>query len=1340
MPYVENLGSGGGTLDAQYGSAPGANTNAPLLLDPTATGPFVYTPGTAGNYVSVPHSPSLNILGTQGTPFLSLPGEANTLARTPNVAALQITGDVEIVARVYSPQWQSTATEWICGNRDNLATVGGFLVSTFTGAPFMSWVDAATNTSRSFLSASKIPSGAARYWLRFRLDFDAGAPNGHTVTYAYHADQPTEPSPTSPGWISVGSGNAGAASAGIAPAANNFEIGKSPFSTSANAHDNYRVIVRNGIAGTTVFDADFTQQALGSRGFIESTGKLVSLVGNAAQIVDGTTYGFLPGVNGSYFSAPDSAALSITGDLDIRVRVSPSSLTATYAFASKQQTNAGGYEFAMTGGFLRFTWATGAATLVRFPTNTLAAAGLVAGQTYWLRAQLDVDNGAGGAQVSFFWAPDSETEPTVWTAFAQPAAEGATTVIGDSTENLGIGAYHNGGAIPLAGRVYRVIIRPNLTAGTKAFDADFTRQLQFNPSRALAGQTFTEGSPNLATVTANGVARVERDRDLEIVARVSLDDWTPASETYLVSKYNTVGNLRSYALSVPADGRLAFRYATNGVTAVYAQTSVVPSFTNGIAYWLRVTFDVRDGATNVVRFYSAPDAPTEPTSWTQIGSDVAVTGAASIFPSTANVTISGINDGGSAPFAGKVYETIVRNGIDGPAVLDLDFGDTITSGSEVYLPDTVDEVIPEAEQYLPNLGWGGAALNARFGSAVTADTNDPLLLTHTGTNYLYLPGVTGNYASMPSAAGSPTDITGDIDISVRVALDNWGVSGQSLVSKGYGNSYWFYLEATQIILSPNLSGGNVYPVVTWTSRPTSGTAAWLRATRVASTGVVSYYFAVDSDSEPTAWSLIGSVTSTSGNIVSSSQPVGVGAAAQTGVAYAVATGKFFRAIIRNGIGGTVVFDANFTTGITSGAQTTFTESSSNAATVTINRSTSGRKSVAVVQDVLLFGTDDYLEVPDNDLLDFGATDSFTVMAAVRQWGTPANFGRYIDKASNLSGLGWGISSVGTTYASRGLLYDAGGDFAVADSSVSANGAATTLGLMVERSTQSLVAFNGTSLSSPSATTNVDSLVNSFAMKVGSFGAATTNFQDMEFRGSAIWRRALTTAELALVDAHYTTGPTAASTALMQQAVWWIDAGTRSVAQINRSTSGRKTVACSDCVWLLGTDDYFEIADGQGLLDFGQGDDFSLLVIARSWWAQGTSDTLLAKTGTTLASAQGYALANGSSDGFTTAGRLGDGVTGATADASLRPVGTRQAVLLVRDTNLDTLTAYRNLIAGTPVTDPTTGTSANTSVVRIGRLSDIGAEYLDAEIQAAAVWRRKLSTAEIAAVLNYYGVG
>lgn len=243
--------------------------------------------------------------------------------------------------------------------------------------------------------------------------------------------------------------------------------------------------------------------------------------------------------------------------------------------------------------------------------------------------------------------------------------------------------------------------------------------------------------------------------------------------------------------------------------------------------------------------------------------------------------------------------------------------------------------------------------------------------------------------------------------------------------------------------------------------------------------------------------------------------------------------------------------------------------------------------------------------------------------------------------------------------------------------------------------------------------------------------------DNEFRGAAVWRRPLTAAELALVNTHYTSGPTAASEALMRQAVFWVDSGRRQAAQINRSTSGRKTVACADCVWLLGTDDFFEVPDSP-LWDFAQGQDYTLLVLHRGWWAQGTDDTLMATSSSTTASAAGWAMSNSSGDPWEASGRQGDGSLSTTAVAPRRDIGRLTGTFIVRDCDNDTLTAFTGSTSGTPVTDTTTGTIGNTNVMRLGRLSSTGTEYLDAEVVAAVVWRRRLTAAERNAVLNYYG--
>ena len=1264
----------------------------------------------------MPHSPSLNILGTEGTPRLNAPGGSN-YAMTADVAPLDIVGDIDLRIRI-APDALSGV-----GNRDLLSKWAGggnfsyALVLDGIQRPILYWSVDGVNASSAGATAAVVFTSNTPIWIRATLDVTNPAVPGN----GYRAQFFTSTDGIS--WSQLGTNVDGGAPTSIYAGLASVRLGGPGFVLGEYRGDIYRAQILNGINGTTVFDADFTQQALGSRGFIESTGKLVSLVGNAARIVDGTTYGTMPSTSvAAGWTVPDSAALDVS-DLEITARLSLNDWTAAtnQAIVAKWDNGTGSRSY------IWFIAASGRPTInydiggVAQPAlDSGAAYPFTDGQTYWVRVRRIAATGVW----RFYWAADSETEPTVWTNVGGDRA-GTAGVLNNSTALTTIGAFNDSaGGYMAQGRMYRAIIRNANTGGTKVLDADFTRQLQF-------ASTFTEGSANLATVTTVGAARIERERNLEVVLRVAADDWTPAALSTLIAKDD--GAARQYRLFLNTSGTLALVWYPTGASAsaTVATSSVGTGAADGSTLWVKVTLDVFATTTNVVTFYTAPDSLTEPLVWTQLGTAITTTGATSFAPSTAAVEVATYGIGTLAPATGKVYHAIIRNGINGPAVLDIDFTDAITTGAETYLPDTVTEVIPEAEQYLPNLGWGGTALNARFGSAVGADTNDPLLLTHTGTSYLYLPGVAGNYASTPDSAA--LDITSDIDLIAYLAADDWTPSAistilakeQTTTTRSYRLSL-LTTGALRLMLSAN--GSTETTATSSLSVPaTDGTAQWVRATWRQSDGRVQF-FVGGSGSSP-SWVQLGidatiaiasinpstSVLEIGSRILGTTEPL---------------TGKLYRAQVVSGIGGTVVFDANFSTGITSGAQTTFTESSTNAATVTINRSTSGRKSVAVVQDVLLFGTDDYLEVPDSNLLDFGASDSFTVMTAVRQWATTAD-ARFVVKAD--SGTGWLLSQFTSTQAY--FQATTPGQFPTAFSAVNLGALLTVVGVRDVATDTVGVSVDGAALTIATDTTS-GTLANAGVLRVGLQSGGTAIAA--EFRGSAIWRRALTAAEVALVNTHYTTGPTAASTALMRQAVWWIDAGTRSVAQINRSTSGRKSVACARCTWLLGTDDFFEVP-ASNLFDFAQGQDYTLLVLHRGWWAQGTNDTLLATSSSTTASAAGWAMSNSSGDPWQAGGRHGDGSNGVTAVAPRRDVGALSATWLVRDCDNDTLTAFTGSTSGTPVTDTTTGTIGNTNVMRLGRLSTTGAEYLDAEVVAAVVWRRRLTAAERNAVLAYYGV-
>lgn len=204
--------------------------------------------------------------------------------------------------------------------------------------------------------------------------------------------------------------------------------------------------------------------------------------------------------------------------------------------------------------------------------------------------------------------------------------------------------------------------------------------------------------------------------------------------------------------------------------------------------------------------------------------------------------------------------------------------------------------------------------------------------------YQYLPGTTGNYLSTPDSAA--LSITGDIDIRVRVALDDWTPSAvQYIVGKLDAGirAYGFAVLTTGILRFQFSQDGSANITADASVAPTvaDGAPLWVRVTRRSSDGRVQFFTASGALTNPTAgdFTQLGTdISSTSGAIFDSTCQVYLGAHA----AGSLAAGKLYRAQIRNGLDGTLVFDADLTSK-TCGART-FTESSSNGATVTVNGS------------------------------------------------------------------------------------------------------------------------------------------------------------------------------------------------------------------------------------------------------------------------------------------------------------------------------------------------------------------------------------------------------------------
>jgi hypothetical protein len=168
------------------------------------------------------------------------------------------------------------------------------------------------------------------------------------------------------------------------------------------------------------------------------------------------------------------------------------------------------------------------------------------------------------------------------------------------------------------------------------------------------------------TITTPDAAGLDITGDLDIAAKIAADDWTPAADSYIISKYTVTGNQRSYALVLTTTGNLALQFSNDGTAAISKNsTANLSALASGAVKWVRATLDVDNGASGYdVKFYTSDDGVT----WTQLGSTVTTATATSVYASTAVLEIGSRNAGTSDFFAGKFFEGWVKNGLEGTAV------------------------------------------------------------------------------------------------------------------------------------------------------------------------------------------------------------------------------------------------------------------------------------------------------------------------------------------------------------------------------------------------------------------------------------------------------------------------------------------------------------------------------------------------------------------------------------------------------------------------------------------------------------------------------------------------
>lgn len=409
---------------------------------------------------------------------------------------------------------------------------------------------------------------------------------------------------------------------------------------------------------------------------------------------------------------------------------------------------------------------------------------------------------------------------------------------------------------------------------------------------------------------------------------------------------------------------------------------------------------------------------------------------------------------------------------------------------------------------LVNLGTLGAA-----GDATATGTRR---LVNTGDKaFVWLPPVASNFLSVDDAAA--LDITDNLEIVARVSMDDWTPSVLSCLASKNGTSSnysWRILVNTNGTFRFDVSANGTVEGTAVSSAPglVDGAPCWLKFRFAA--GAVSFLKADDAETEPAHGSfssfgtatMSGSITS----IFSGTSPVRIG----DDNANRYFGGNVHRFVMRT-IGGADVLDIDPSV-LTDEGATSFTATTGQP--VTINRGTgTGYKTEIVVPGSgsrAFNGTSDFLEVADNDALDFSAAQSFSVWALVRMWGTPASSGRWVSKGQP-AGVRWAIATNGATLQPIFALNDGTNSGNATLASLITAGLPTIVHAVVNRTAQtSQVGYDGSTVGPTTSITAVGSVANSENVTVGRAAGATPLYQHFRLHAWGIYPGALTAAQWA----------------------------------------------------------------------------------------------------------------------------------------------------------------------------------------------------------------------------------
>lgn len=175
----------------------------------------------------------------------------------------------------------------------------------------------------------------------------------------------------------------------------------------------------------------------------------------------------------------DQAALRIAGDIDLRVELQAEQWRRASAPAQIPIANEGGtgtergcfiyITNSATDPRVRLYWSADGTNLLFAESTVAIDTALADNQRGWLRATLDVNNGASGRDITFY----TSTDGVSWSQLGSTITQGGVTSISAAVRNASLGDTTTSRSDIFGGRIYRGQIYDGI-GGTLVWDADFS--------------------------------------------------------------------------------------------------------------------------------------------------------------------------------------------------------------------------------------------------------------------------------------------------------------------------------------------------------------------------------------------------------------------------------------------------------------------------------------------------------------------------------------------------------------------------------------------------------------------------------------------------------------------------------------------------------------------------------------------------------------------------------------------------------------------------------------------------------------------------------------------------